>query len=346
MEVARTNTQVRHVIGNLTAHVEGHAPVEGLNFFVADLARAARILAARQAQRSQGLRPADHVLDGADLLHMPVVHHTNALAQTARFVDVVAHVEHGTVAHIEQVEHVLFERALKIGIERAHGLVEHKNARMRRHHARKRHALLLTAREARGVAVGKIGQTENAQIALGELFARGGVTRILNTGAYVIGHRHVGKQLIVLEQQGAFSLLGRQVDTRRRVKKGHAVDDDLALVGCLHAGNAAQRAALAATRGAQQRHTLLAGIELNVEGKARIALFDIQNERHGLSTSLCDRAIAHKLGQRLAIDTQGIAAHRVKRIALSGELFGLLALRTGKAPLAILLRMRRVHVDE
>ena len=139
---------------------------------------------------------------------MPVVHHADALAQAARFVDVVAHVEHGAVAYIEQVEHVLLKRALEIRIERAHGLVEHKNARMRRHHTGKRHALLLPARESRGVAIDKIGQTENAQIALGELFARGGVASILYTGAYVIGHRHVGKQLIVLKQQGAFSLLG------------------------------------------------------------------------------------------------------------------------------------------
>ena len=199
MEVARTNTQVRHVIGNLTAHVEGHAPVEGLNFFVADLARAARILAARQAQCRQRLRTADHVLDRADLLNMPVMHHADTLAQAARFVDVVAHVEHGSVAYIEQIEHVLLKRALEIRVERAHGLIEHKDARMRRHHARKRHALLLTAREAHGVAVDKIGQTENAQITLGELFARGGVTRILNTGANVIGHRHVGKQGVALE---------------------------------------------------------------------------------------------------------------------------------------------------
>ena len=88
---------------------------------------------------------------------MPVVHHADALAQAARFVDVVAHVEHGAVAYIEQVEHVLLKRALEIRIERAHGLVEHKDARMRRHHARKRHTLLLTARESRGIAVGKIG---------------------------------------------------------------------------------------------------------------------------------------------------------------------------------------------
>ena len=88
---------------------------------------------------------------------MPVVHHADALAQAARFVDVVAHIEHGAVAYIEQVEHVLFEGALKIGIECAHGLVEHKDARVSRHHTGKRHTLLLTAREARGIAVGKIG---------------------------------------------------------------------------------------------------------------------------------------------------------------------------------------------
>ena len=240
------------------------------------------------------------------------MHHADALAEAARFVDVVAHVEHGAVAHIEQVEHVLLEGALKIGIERAHGLVEHKDARMRRHHAGERHALLLSARKARGVAVGKIGQAENAQIALGQPFARRGVARVLYAGAYVIGHRHVGKQLIVLEQQGAFALLGRQVDARRRVKKGHTVDDDLALVGRLHAGNAAQRAALAAARGAQQRHALLAGLKLHVERKPGIVLFDIQNERHGLSTSLQSGVIAHELGQRLAIDTQGIAARRVE----------------------------------
>ena len=129
-------------------------------------------------------------------------------------------------------------------------------------------------------------------------------------------------------------------------KKGHAVDDDLALVGRLHAGDAAQRTALAATRGTEQRHTTSPASTLHVEHKPGIALFDIQNERHGLSTSLQSGIIAHELGQRLAIDTQGIAARRVERIALSGKIFGLFALRTGKAPLAILLRMSGVHIDE
>ena len=88
---------------------------------------------------------------------MSVMHHANALAQAACLVNIVAHVEDGAVAHIEQVEHVLLERALKIRIECAHGLVEHKDARVCRHHAGKRHTLLLTARESRGIAVGKIG---------------------------------------------------------------------------------------------------------------------------------------------------------------------------------------------
>ena len=149
-----------------------------------------------------------------------------------------------------------------------------------------------------------------------------------------------------MEQQGTLALLGRQVDARRRVKKGHAVDNDLALVGGLHTGNAAQCTALATTRGAQQRHTLLAGLKLHVEHKPRKALFDIQDKRHGLSTSLRDGVIAHELGQRLAIDTQHIAADWVERIGLSSEIFGLFALRTGETTLAILLRMRRVHVDE
>ena len=183
---------------------------------------------------------------------------------------------------------------------------------MRRHHARERHALLLAAREARGIAVGKVGQSKDTQVALGKLPARRGVACTLNAGAHVIGHRHIGEQLIVLKHQGAFSLLGRQIDARHRVKKGHAVDDDLPLVGCLHAGNAAQRAALAATRGTQERHTLLAGLKLHVEHKPGITFLNIQNERHDLSTSLRCYVIAHKLGQRLAIDTQGIAARRVE----------------------------------
>ena len=138
--------------------------------------------------------------------------------------------------------------------------------------------MLLTARESRGIAVGKIGQAKNAQVALGQPFARRGVARVLYAGTHVVCHRHVREQLIVLEQQGAFSLLGRQVGARRRVKKGHTVDDDLALVGRLHAGDAAQRTALAATRGAQQRHALLASLKLHVEHKPGITLFDIQNE--------------------------------------------------------------------
>ena len=111
----------------------------------------------------------------------------------------MAHVEHGAVAYIEQVEQVLFEGAFKIGIKCAHGLVEHKDARMRRHHAGERRTLLLTARESRGITVGEIGQAKDTQVAHGKLLARRGVARILYAGAYVIGHRHVGKKLIVLE---------------------------------------------------------------------------------------------------------------------------------------------------
>ena len=215
----------------------------------------------------------------------------------------MAHVQHGAAADIEQVEHVLLKRALEIRIECAHGLVEHEDARVRRHHAGKRHTLLLAARKSRGIAVGKVGQAKDTQIAFGKLFARCGVAGILNAGTNVIGHRHIEKQLIVLEQQGALAFLGRQVDARGRVEEGHAIDEDLALIGRLHAGDAAQGTALTASGGAKQRHPLLAGLQLNVEGKAGITLFDIQNERHGLSTSLRDRVVTHKLGQRLAIDT-------------------------------------------
>ena len=102
-----------------------------------------------------------------------------------------------------------------------------------------------------------------------------------------------------------------------------------------------KRAALATTRGTEQRHALLAGLKLHVEHKPGIALFNIQNERHGLSTSLQSKIIAHKFGQRLAIDTQRIAADWVERIAPSGEIFGLFALRAGQAALAVLLRMHR-----
>ena len=98
--------------------------------------------------------------------------------------------------------------------------------------------------------------------------------------------------------------------------------------------------------GGQQRHPLLAGFQLHVEHKPGIAFFDIQNERHGLSTSLRDRVVTHKLGQRLAIDTQGIATDGVERIAPTDKLLGLFALRAGETPPAVLLRMRRVHVDE
>ena len=101
------------------------------------------------------------------------------------------------------------------GIKSARGLVEEHGLGLHGKRAGNGYTLLLAAREPRGITVGEIGQAKDAQIALGQPFARRGVARVLYTGTYVIGHRHAGKQLIVLEQQGAFSLLGRQVDARR-----------------------------------------------------------------------------------------------------------------------------------
>ncbi len=135
-------------------------------------------------------------------------------------------------------------------------LVEHEDPRTSGKHAGKRDALLLAAGELCGEPIRKGGDAENleepqcprlAPCSLPVHAAAQSESRPRHTGAYVLKHRHMREQLVILEQQGRLALLRREVHPRLGIEEGHAVHHDAALVRGLHAGDAAQREALAAS---------------------------------------------------------------------------------------------------
>ena len=114
MEIRRTDPKVRHVIGHRTPHVKGHTPIERLHHCLGNLAGSRGVLAAREPQRRQRMRVLHKLARRPHFFHVPVVHHTDAIAQAAGFIDVMAHVEHRGIHRIKDVEQVLLKRAFEI----------------------------------------------------------------------------------------------------------------------------------------------------------------------------------------------------------------------------------------
>ena len=247
LEEERTHAQSLHTLRHRLVRGDRNAPARQPHAMVVDIARLGRVLAAGKLNARRAARVRDQLFARLLLHDMARFHDRDTVAKTQRFVDVVAHVQDGAFERIEQAYEVLLQHAFEMRVERRERLVQHEDARPRRQHARKRHALLLAARQLRRIAPVETGQAEPLQLPFDD--ARPLVFRhvFADARAHVLFDRQVGKQHVVLEQQRGLALLRRQVHARFGIEENGIVHHDAAFVGTLDARDAAHGKAFAAS---------------------------------------------------------------------------------------------------
>ncbi len=138
-------------------------------------------------------------------------------------------------------------------IEIAQGFVEQHQIGLCDQSARHRHSLLLPTAELGGIPVEQ-GSAVHHSCCGFDLPGGDGALHSSNLQRVsdVFAHRHVGPQRVGLEDHADVALVGRNVDPGRRIEDGVVLERDRPALGCLEAGDAAERGRLPATAGAEQ----------------------------------------------------------------------------------------------
>ena len=189
----------------------------------------------------------------ADLLQDALVHHDDAVGERHRLDLVVRHVDRGrAVLEVEALELDAHAFA-QLGIERADGLVEEQRLGPADQRAADGDALHVAARERRrpraaagGVMPERLADRADHAVDLGLALPDGAQRE-----GDVLVDREVRIERVVLEDEGDVAVGGVEVLHRL------AVDQDVAGVDVLEAGDGAQRRGLAAARGAEEDDELL-----------------------------------------------------------------------------------------
>ena len=172
-------------------------------------------------------------------------------------------------------------------VERRERLVEHEELRLADQDARERRALLLTAGELGGLVLFQALESHHAQDLAQLLFTLHPIPLAMQAAKDVLPHGHVGKQRVILEEVAHVPLLRREVDLLFRVEEHDAVELDMPAVGLFDAGDALERVALAAARGAEQAGDARVGLKSRVELKNAERFVDVNDQTHAFTAFFC-----------------------------------------------------------
>lgn len=185
-----------------------------------------------------------------------------AATQAVDFVPVVGDEENGFAEAFDSCGDLLFHLPAQEGIECREGLIEHHEVGSGGEHSSQGTALALPAGQLVRAVVFETfkpeGCDEGIDIAAADVW--GG-------DADVFENTHVREKRIVLKQHAGFSLLGREIDSFFRVKKGLAIEDDFTVVRLLNTRDAAQGHAFATAGCSEEGEYFVADIELDVQNK-------------------------------------------------------------------------------
>ena len=99
----------------------------------------------------------------------------------------------------------------------------------------------------------------------------------------ILLHAHVREQRVLLKEITDLALLRRQVDLLFAVKEHAVAEHDAPAVGRHDARDALQGHALAAARGAEQRHRLIRRFKLGMQRERTELFFNIDGQTHLLA---------------------------------------------------------------
>ena len=167
---------------------------------------------ADEARGKAACRAGIHFARRRALLHAALVQQHHLVGHAHGFGLVMGHIDHREAQALLQFAQLAAHFLAQLGVEIGKGFVHQADLGLGDQRAPQRHALLLSAGQLRGPA---IKQGRKAQ----QLGGFGQATRGFGRGhlahrqpeAYVLRHREVGKQRIVLEHHGDAALGGRQM---------------------------------------------------------------------------------------------------------------------------------------
>ena len=222
-----------------------------------------------------------HLGRGADLHKLAVPHHGDAVGHGERLFLVVGDVDEGNAQLLLQGLQLQLHLAAQLKVQRAEGLVQQKHPGPVHHRPGNGHPLLLPAGKLAGHPVfipGQLHQFQRLSYGPGNLLF--GAAAKLQAVPDVGGHRHVGKQGVILEYGVHVPLVRRGV--------GHipAFQQHPTCIGAFQPGNDAQRGGFSTAGRAEQRDEFPGGrVQRNApqNGGAVKGFFNVLQLQNGLA---------------------------------------------------------------
>ena len=194
-------------------------------------------------------RPMIEFCRGACLEDAAPVHDAEPVRQTEGFLLVVGDMDEGESQGLLKIAEFRLHLAPQAEVEGTERFVEEDNLRLGGEGPGEGDALLLTARQLRGQAVGVVLHADEAEHPAGAGFAgSAGDTLHAETEGHIFSRREMGEEGVVLEDH-----VDRPGVGRLPLQNGCTADCDGALIRKVETGDEAQGGAFAAARGSQQR---------------------------------------------------------------------------------------------
>ena len=215
------------------------------------------------------------------------VHHGDGPAHVIGLGAVMRHHQHLAAEAGEQIAQLDLQRVAQMPVQRGKGLVKKKQLRIADQDARERHALLLPAGELMRPVLFQPPKLHQPDHIPCPALTLGAVFYAAKPAEDILLHRHIGEKRVVLKQVAHAPLLRGQVDLLLRIEQHPPVELDMTLVRLLDPGDAFERHAFAAARGAQQAGHAVRSREMHVETKRAQLLLDIDHKTHFATAFFC-----------------------------------------------------------
>ena len=177
-----------------------------------------QVLAAGQDGAHTGLGVVKNLFFRTDGVDAAIFHDGDPVGHTEDLVPVMGYQQHALAKGTDHAADLLLQAEAQMAVQGTEGLVQQQNVRVRHQDAGQGHALLLSAGQLMGQALGQRSQTKALHDLSHHLLPTVFILFSLGAGADILQHRHIGEQGIILKHQSYTPLLGRQVDVFFRVK--------------------------------------------------------------------------------------------------------------------------------
>jgi len=142
------------------------------------------------------------------------------MGQFENFTDIMTYEDHGNFKPLIKGDKLILELNSQLQVQRGKRLVQKKEFRFIQQSAQKRYPLFLASGQSMRLMISELHETRHIQKAVDEMH----ILFILNRVSQVFPHRHVGKKIIILENETDPALLNGLMDAPCTVKPDLSVN--------------------------------------------------------------------------------------------------------------------------